>query len=81
MWSSPARLYLNPDGSVSETPEPGAVLFVCKGGLVTNEQADAFGLRERYAPVAEPEEASESKAVAEPPEDKAVRQRSVKGRR
>lgn len=43
-WTSDRRLYLTPDGEVSEEPVSGGRLLVGRGGQLSNEDAERYGL-------------------------------------
>lgn len=44
MWTSERRLYLTPDGTVSEDPVSGGSLLVPAGGELSNDDAERYGL-------------------------------------
>jgi hypothetical protein len=63
MYKSDRRLYLTPDGNVSEEPVTGGTLLVGEGAEIPNEVAERHGLT--------------GKQVA-PPEDKARKEPKTK---
>lgn len=44
MWTSDKRLYLTPDGEVSEGPVSGGKLLVPVGGQLSDDEARSYGL-------------------------------------
>lgn len=47
MWRSDRRLYLTPDGMVSEEPVSGGSLLVPEGGELPDDVAERLGLLSR----------------------------------
>ena len=44
MWTSDRRIYLAPDGTVSDEPVTGGTLLVPKGGELSLADASKYGL-------------------------------------
>lgn len=67
MWTSDKRLYLAPDGTVTEEPVSGGSLLVPLGGELPDEEARLHGLirnpEEDVADVAPTSEVLESKPL------------------
>lgn len=75
MWTSDRRLYLTPDGQVSEQPVSGGTLLVPVGGELPNAEAERYGLlgeKAATAPLANKGRKGKQDKAAEGPEEAAA---------
>ena len=54
MWTSDRRLYLTPDGAVSDQPVSGGRLLVPAGGELSSEDVARYGLTPAPEPTSAP---------------------------
>lgn len=74
MYTATERLYLTQDGKtvVKEGDVRGRILLIGKGGQLSDEEAEKYGLLEKAVEQEEPAAPVEAKAQSSPPAHKAV---------
>lgn len=71
MYTSPKRLYLTPEGAVSEEPVSGGRLLVPTGGELSPREAEHYGLLpgKQFSPPENKARSGKQGKATEPPAD------------